>query len=75
MQSITREYNWYDIQDLIFKDIGLPTDHEQRQRGEIRLTGCLAELVHRLGADTVVEAKCYDKNGDERINDQMRNRS
>lgn len=60
-----REYNWRDIQRLIYADAGLMTDEEQRTRGELWYVGGFSQPEHER--DTCVRVQVHDKTFSERI--------
>jgi len=62
-----KEYNWRDIQRLIYADVGLKTDEEQRTRGELWHIDGFAPPEHER--DTCVRVQTYDKPYSERIED------
>jgi hypothetical protein len=62
-----REYNWRDIQRLIFADAGLTTEEEQRTRGEFWHVGGFSPPEH--DRDTCVRVQVHDKPFSERIKD------
>jgi len=54
-----RQYNWRDIQRLLFVNAGLTTDEEQRTRGEILLQRDFTEPKCHL--DTCLHVRVYDE--------------
>lgn len=62
-----KEYNWRDIQRLIFADAGLITEEEQRTRGT---SWCVGGFVPpEFDKDTCIRVQVYDKPYSERIED------
>jgi len=62
-----REYNWRDIQRLIFEDAGLKTEVEMRTRGEMWHVGGFVSPAHER--DTCIRVQVFDKPFAERIED------
>jgi hypothetical protein len=54
-----REYNWRDIQRLIYADAGLTTEEEQRTRGQMWYCGGFAAPEHER--DTCIKVNVYEK--------------
>lgn len=67
MSGKFREYNWRDIQRLIFADAGLTTEEEQRTHGEFWCVGGFSPPEH--DRDTCVRVQVYDNPFNERIKD------
>lgn len=72
MSGKFKEYNWKDIQQLIYKDSGLISEEDQRTRGQIWYKGQFTEPEHIL--DTCVELMIYDKPYSERIQEHSGNK-
>jgi len=62
-----KEYNWEDIQQLIYKDIGLDTDQDRRGFGQMWYVGGFQPPEHEK--DTCVRVNRYDKTYSERLED------
>jgi len=62
-----KEYNWSDIQQLIYKDSGLDTEELQRTKGEMWYVGGFASPEHV--SKTCVRVELYDKSFNERMKD------
>lgn len=54
-----RQYNWRDIQRLIFIDAGLKTEEHQRAMGEMWFEGGFKPPEHEL--NTCVKVNVFDK--------------
>lgn len=67
MSGALREYNWRDIERLIFADAGLTTDEQSRTRGEFWCVGGFNHPEFEL--NTCVRVHVYDKPFSERIID------
>ena len=62
-----KEYNWRDIQRLIFADVGLNAEAERRCRGEMWHVGGFVAPEHEC--DTCIRVQVFDKPFSERIED------
>ena len=62
-----REYNWRDIQRLIFADAGLTTEVDQRTKGEMWFIGGFQSPEH--DRDTCIRVSVYDEPFSKRIED------
>ncbi len=65
MEGKLREYNWRDIERLIYKDVGLTNEEQRRTRGELWCVGGFSPPKHDL--DTMVRVHVYDKTFSDRI--------
>ena len=64
------EYNWQDIQRLVYGNTGLHSNDEQKDRGEMFYCGKFNEPEHTL--DTCIRVNVYDKNFNERIEEHAK---
>ena len=64
-----KEYNWEDIKRLIYNDVGLKTEPEQRMRGEMWYIGGFSEPEH--ARNTCVRLQVYDKPYGERLKEHV----
>ena len=67
MDGRFKEYNWRDIQRLIFKDAGLETDEQIRTHGDFRYVAGFHQPENEQ--ETCVRVNVYDKPFGERIKD------
>ena len=67
MDGRFKEYNWRDIQRLIYKDSGLNTNEQQRAYGEFWNVGGFQPPENEQG--TCVRVNVYAKPFGERIKD------
>ncbi len=68
MQGKMREYSWQDVLKLLYADIGLKTEEEIRQRGEVHYVGKFQEPDHLK--DTSIRITSYDEVWDKRIDER-----
>lgn len=64
MDGRMREYTWQDIVNLIYEDMGLSTDEQRRQRGDLRYAGNFE--APKQEKETCIRVTVYDLNWDER---------
>lgn len=67
MQGEFKEYNWRDIERLIYADAGLTEEADCRTKGELWFVGGFNPPVHER--DTCVRVNVYNKTFSERIED------
>lgn len=65
-----REYNWKDIQKLIYADAGLVTDEDRRTRGELWCVGGFRPPEHEH--DTCIRLQTYDLPFSQRIKEHTK---
>lgn len=65
-----REYNWADIQTLIYLDMGLDTPEKQRTHGQMWYVGSFSPPEHEK--DTCIRVNVYDKSYSDRIKDHSK---
>ena len=63
------EYNWRDIERLIFADAGLTTEEDRRGLGDIWISSGLD--IPEDQCDTCIRVKVYDKPSIERLEDHV----
>ncbi len=54
-------YNLRDIQRLVFTDMGLESEEEQRTKGEFMFVGKGQHLMEGSPSDNIFEVRKYDK--------------